>query len=274
MHDAYSTSLRINKHKQLEDFFDPQLRDTVIAFEFKFTMNEDANGSASSSFTLPFTNGQFGLNVGLGENKQRKNDRAFNVAEYFTDLVSDKRLIAGCHMNDEWRFDEEDWKYPVSGNIGLKEVIKTYTKLAGLQKFRTPDLNDPSTARASGNSSTRPPGTGRPDADDNADGDGGGGRNTSADRGAQRELDNFTDTLTFTTSYNGTVKPSLELSPVLKQFRLTEAAASFGGERKDVHKVGIIIKTKSSAENPLDVVQGILRERRGLIDLSNALAEQ
>lgn len=56
-----------------------------------------------------------------------------------------------------------------------------------------------------------------------------------AQQGGAKEQ--FTDTITFTTFLRGKVKPTLVLQPVVDQFRLTNADATFESSRKDVHEV-------------------------------------
>lgn len=129
------------KHKEIEDLLDDELRDTVIAYDFKFTMSETNDGSATSSFTFPFSNGKFSVDFSFGENKARQNEREFDIVEYFTELLSDVELIDECSDEANWQYAEKKWKYPVTGGIGLEEVIETYTKLATLQKFNARDFD-------------------------------------------------------------------------------------------------------------------------------------
>lgn len=49
--------------------------------------------------------------------------------------------------------------------------------------------------------------------------------------------DDFTDTLTFTTTLSGSVTPHLTLNPVANSFRLVNAVGTVGAGRTDIHKV-------------------------------------
>lgn len=49
----------------------------------------------------------------------------------------------------------------------------------------------------------------------------------------------FTDTLTFTTTLSGSIKPTLTLSPVPNSFRVVSATGEVGGSRSDKHMVTI-----------------------------------
>ena len=68
--------------------------------------------------------------MNVGEDKKRKAERNFDLAEDFADLLADVSAI--CERKDQI------WKYPITGDIGLNESIKTFINLAGLSKF--PDL--------------------------------------------------------------------------------------------------------------------------------------
>src|SRR5262245_15543005 len=49
----------------------------------------------------------------------------------------------------------------------------------------------------------------------------------------------FSDVITFTTEFKGSIKPTLVLAPVVDQFRVVGANADFTAKRKDIHEVTI-----------------------------------
>lgn len=51
----------------------------------------------------------------------------------------------------------------------------------------------------------------------------------------------FSDTIKFTTELSGSVKPTLELKPVVDRFRVIKADGNFGSGRKDVHQVTVTL---------------------------------
>ena len=109
-------------------------------------------------------------------------------------------------------------------------------------------------------------------------GGGAGGDTAGGDR--SRDVSDFSDVLTFTTTYSGSVSPSIELSPVSHDFRLASATANLGGERKDIHSVTIaLVKDLRGSGSDKSVfgtsggavgdnnIKSILRERRLLDSL-------
>jgi len=102
-------------------------------------------GSASGLFQFPFSNGTFSLGVSAGEDKKRKNDRSFDLVEDFAQLLADRTLVCGA--------EGQNWKYPITGEIGLREVIETYVRLSGLKIFTKPTPS--SGSGSSGGGSTR-----------------------------------------------------------------------------------------------------------------------
>lgn len=172
----------------------PGLRDLVLGYNFTFTISEGDGSSGAASFAFPFSNGSFALSLGLGEDKERKAERTFIITETASELLGDTE-ITDCA-------DSENWKYPITGRIGLDEVVDTYVKLSGLGK---------------------------------------GTATNSRFYRTNKDLGNFVDTLSFTTSYNGSVQPRLTLNPVKNDFRLTSASANLGATRKDIHKVAIVL---------------------------------
>jgi hypothetical protein len=181
----------------------PGLRDLVLGYNFTFTISEGDGSSGAASFAFPFSNGSFALSLGLGEDKERKAERTFIITETASELLGDTE-ITDCA-------DSENWKYPITGIIGLNEVVDTYVKLSGLGKGPTPNSRFYRT---------------------------------------NKDLGNFVDTLSFTTSYNGSVQPRLTLNPVRNDFRLTSASANLGATRKDVHKVAIVLTSIGLGTSP------------------------
>jgi hypothetical protein len=224
----------------------PGLQYAAIGYSFKFTITEGDNGSASGLFQFPFSNGTFSLGVSAGEDKKRKNDRSFDLVEDFAQLLADRSLI--CNPGNK------NWKYPITGDIGVREVIETYIRLSGLKIFNAP---------------------------------------TSSAASKVRDVYEFTDELTFTTTYNASIQPSLTLKPVPHDFRLVNASGAFGGRREDIHSVTLALKAKpapvpgtrgarsfsldGSPGGSADTKSSVLRtlqNRRDLRTLSDQLREE
>jgi hypothetical protein len=209
-------------------FLLPAMQRAAIGYSFKFAITEENDASGSARFEFPFSNGSFALGLSAGEDKRRKSERSFDLVEDFAQVLADPTLHCGP--------DGEDWKYPITGDIGLEEVVKTYVRLADLRIFQPPRRGSTNDAADSAQGAAP---TGRPKS--GGSGGSGGGRDRTQS-GQGREIYEFTDELTFTTSFNGGITPTLQLKPVVNDFRLTQASASVGASREDVHSVTIALK--------------------------------
>jgi hypothetical protein len=183
-----------DKEERIKALLKPAFRSAAIGYDFKFTINESDGSSASTTFTFPFSNGRFLLGLGGGEQKERKSDRSFDIVENFWEVLG--QPIEDCQPSSK------NWKYPITGEIGLDEVLKTYVRITELANLK----------------------------------------GSLAKRQSDQDI-TFTDELTFTTSFNGRVDTSIDVNPVIHDLRLTRASASFGADRKDVHKVTVALVT-------------------------------
>jgi hypothetical protein len=188
----------------------PQFENAVIGYEFQFTITENNNNSGSASFRLPFTDGNFTLGLSAGNDLQRHSDRNFKFAETFEEVIG-----ADCRDDEPVK----RWKYPITGNIGLKEVVETFVRLETLT-----NLDESSSTTV---------------------------------RDKSKKLATFADKLLFTTTFRGSVEPAVELDPgPLNSFRLARASGSFGADRSDVHRVTVALALDLPAEGrpPLGLV--------------------
>ena len=101
----------------------PRYSTLVIAYEFEFTINETNNASADATITHPFTGGgNFSLTAGAGANKMRDAVRNLKVVDAYKDIAA-----ADCSPASL----EKNWVYPISGDIGVYEVVSTFVQLQG-----------------------------------------------------------------------------------------------------------------------------------------------
>jgi len=98
----------------------PRYKTAAIAYDFRFTVTENNRGSGAAAFLFPFTNGRFSLNVAGGEDKQRIGVRNFQVVETFAELKKEDCSVQATSAN---------YRYPITGVVGLEEVIGTFVKL-------------------------------------------------------------------------------------------------------------------------------------------------
>jgi hypothetical protein len=107
---------------------------TTIAYEFSFTITED-NAAASGKLTFErpnFTGGTLTLDFRPSAALKRANTRTFTVLEDLGKLNAVNCAPEAVTAN---------WVYPITGSIGMAEVVETYIKLqllAGLGKAKFP----------------------------------------------------------------------------------------------------------------------------------------
>ena len=120
------TDLLEEQDKLYSDIISFESHDAV--FQFIFTITETNNLTGGTTFTWPIALGSLVLGVSAGDKKSRVGDRRVNVAITFTELAAYK-----CRRSDE--HDSHDDKlraisYPITGTIGLAEVIEQYLRLS------------------------------------------------------------------------------------------------------------------------------------------------
>ncbi len=98
-----------------------------------------------------------------------------------------------------------NWIYPITGAIGMGEVVRTYIRLEKLTDFGT--------GFASGDLPLKP----------------------KADSVV------FSDDIDYTTEFGGSATPTLELASIVGKFRLTKATIMAEAKRKDIHSVTVAL---------------------------------
>jgi hypothetical protein len=179
-----------------------KFRGAVIGYEFQFTISEENEKTGSATFALPFQEGKFSLGISGGKKLKRESDRNFKFAETFEQVIS-----ANCAITA----GEKNFKYPITGEIGLGEVVQTFIRLeqlTSLTKVKDGTLREGAVAT-------------------------------------------FTDKLVFTTSFGGDLSPSVEMTPgPLNSLRLARASANISADRFDTHKVTIAMAINEKAPPP------------------------
>ena len=117
----------------------------AVAYEFTFDMTEKNDNNANLMLFNPYSFGQrfFGISAGL--NRRRQNIRNFRIVETMDHLTRTLR-------DDECEFDGNslrDSLYPISGTVGIKEVLKTFidlNEMADIKKKNAEKQNIPTFA--------------------------------------------------------------------------------------------------------------------------------
>jgi hypothetical protein len=100
-----------------EKLFEP----AIIGFEFTLTMSEkDKANLTNLEFKKVLSPGSLTVPFNASAEKDRSNERNFKILETFAQL---KKAHCPAYVN------ERNIAYPITGSIGLAEVIRTYARL-------------------------------------------------------------------------------------------------------------------------------------------------
>lgn len=157
--------------------------DALIHFDFTLRISEENNLSTEVNLLSTLVSGSNGLGIKASNNRTRKNTRNFRVKDSFAAILSTNLTCKGASR-------ESDYLYPITGEIGLKEVVWTFLDLNELQHL-------------------------------------------SKGEGANL----FTDTLVFTTTFDGSASPKVTLSPIGKALSIANAGFTNELKRMDEHEV-------------------------------------
>jgi len=189
-----------------DPFYTSIVHSTVIGYDFEFEITEDNNlrGSESDPAKLSFARAAkadgkgFFLDITGAATRTRSNKRVFRILEYLKDLPNCSAAM------------QANWVYPITGRVGIDEVISTYIRLEALTDIRAKDPE------------------GGPKLD-----------NKSII---------FSDELKFATVLNAGIKPTLELSTVVGRFKVTNATLFAQAKREDKHNVTIALARDTSVD--------------------------
>jgi hypothetical protein len=101
-------------------------QNTAIAYTFTFDMTELNNFDPTINLIRPFNNGTGTAAIGANFDRSRQNIRTFTISDTFVDLF---RNLRDNYCNESPP-PGRDYIYPVTGNIGLKEMIQTFVDLS------------------------------------------------------------------------------------------------------------------------------------------------
>jgi hypothetical protein len=106
------------------------LNSTYIGFDFTFLITEKNQATSGSiGFTNILSDGKFLLNFKGGDDRLRSAERFFRVVQLFKDLRDDKTCTSDGAMH-------ANLVYPITGKVGLSEVVGTYTQLRRITGLR------------------------------------------------------------------------------------------------------------------------------------------
>jgi hypothetical protein len=98
-----------------------------IGYEFTFDITEDNNASADATWGLPYTlGGNFSLMANGSFNRIRHTKRNFKITDSFEELYNTDCAVPPPPGVPS---QPENLIYPIAGEIGVYEVVKTFIKL-------------------------------------------------------------------------------------------------------------------------------------------------
>lgn len=123
---TWPAAIRATLTPSEQGFYDRYVQ-TGIAFDFSFDITEEDIGSGFADPVRLITNGAAGVGLSAGGDYKRNNLRHFIVSDTFLDLLQNEKLKCGT----EYRYS--NYAYPISGTIGLAELIDTFVDLNELK---------------------------------------------------------------------------------------------------------------------------------------------
>jgi hypothetical protein len=206
---------------------------TGIAHDFSFDITEDNGASGTVDPIRLFTNGTAGIGLSASGDFKRENLRHFIVSETAKDLLENPDIP--CAPEDAYRFP--NYAYPVSGQIGINELISTF--------FDLNEINGQTHEGLAANKSV----------------------STS---GVSSNSTVFADTLTFTTTVMGSVSPHVIVTPTGDKWGLASPTSlGLSASRIDKHSsiIGLSLdvpKGTTARAIPAAVAPGVTYGRSAL----------
>jgi hypothetical protein len=113
--------------------------ETGIAFDFSFDITEGNSGSGVADPIRLITNGTYGIGLSASGNYMRQNLRHFVVSDTAQSLLENVKLKC---LSD---YRGTSYTYPMSGRIGMKELISTFFDLNEVKELSSADKDKPTT---------------------------------------------------------------------------------------------------------------------------------
>ena len=112
--------------KPAQDIFN-KYDQAAIVYEFTFDITEKNNLAVDASLLETLGRGPLTIGMGAGSQRERANLRNFRAQDTFESLVTriDEKTYKFCKTSNK----SENWIYPITGSIGMSEMIDQFLKL-------------------------------------------------------------------------------------------------------------------------------------------------
>jgi hypothetical protein len=177
------------------------LQQLGVALSYTLDITESDGLTATTAFEQILSKGTFTFGPTAGDMLKRENKRAFTIADNYLTLKQMQTCDTGLPTGS-------NYQYPIVGTIGIAETIQTFLTMALHEDLNTPVTN-----------------------------------NTDEDKYYKSLAGSPTlvETLTFTTTINAGVTPTVSLNAVGKATQLTSGSLAFTWNRIDMHAVIIAL---------------------------------
>jgi hypothetical protein len=211
----------------------PFLKKAFIGYDFNFGIIEENNAGDEDNkgqlfFERLLSSGSFTLDLQGYATRKRDATRTFRIVESLEQLKT-----ANCSPGTK----RENLLYPITGSIGMKEIVQTYIgieRLTTFRKVRTDGRDPPPWTQLDPKDDKSPPVV-------------------------------FSDILVFTTTLGGSAKPELELNAVgVGSLKLKTGQIFAEATRMDTHSLTVVLSrdpTDTTEPPDEDEMEGLVNQR-------------
>jgi hypothetical protein len=194
----------------------------TIGYKFTFTITENNKLGGGGDVQWPLSTGTLTLGISAGVDKERLGIRDFT----FVDSFKEARKESACSLEATG----PDYTYPITGIIGLDEVIYTFQELQsiGLGELPPWERRDPLPPRHRSFLDKKP-------------------KRAEKAEPSKKGTAEFVETFEFTTTISGGLSPKVELKALGSGPSLTKASADLSGQRIDKHSLIVTLAPNYSA---------------------------
>ena len=100
---------------------------TGVAYDLTFDITEDNSATLAADPVRLITNGMYGIGLNSTGDFSRENSRHFIMSDTFSNLLTNDSLDCADEPREGYR--PSNYAYPISGTIGIAELISTFVDL-------------------------------------------------------------------------------------------------------------------------------------------------
>ena len=212
------TKRALDKFYQKEEFKRNLYDRMSIGYRFTFTITENNRIGAGAGLDFPVTKGTFTLGTSAGAERQRLGEREFTIVDTFREARDPK--VCSVEATGE------NHAYPITGIIGLEEVVRTFLELQGLGIGKLPPVAFDLPPRARGMAPKK---------------------KAKKDAAPDGKTEEFVETFEFTTTLKASVNPGVELKAISSRLAALDASATLAADRTDKHQLVVTLAPNYNA---------------------------